>query len=156
MKEVGEEERKGAHYSCRSECGRVWKTGWKGTRIVWAKTKVGIVKYAWICIYAPVNVKSGKGREKLREFGDDVNDCVGMFETGRTIVVFGDMNGRVGSSELAGVVAKWGVEGVNENGENLVNICAERGLFLANTFFQHKMIHRYTWRRREDGEKRRA
>ncbi len=28
---------------------------------------------------------------------------------------------------------------------------AERGLFLANTFFQHKIIHRYTWRRRKDG-----
>ncbi len=24
-------------------------------------------------------------------------------------------------------------------------------MFLSNTFFQHKMIHRYTWRRREDG-----
>ncbi len=32
-----------------------------------------------------------------------------------------------------------------------MDVCAERGLFLANTFFQHKMIHRYTWRRREDG-----
>ncbi len=40
--------------------------------------------------------------------------------------------------------------GVNENGEHLVDVCAERGLFLANTFFQHRMIHRYTWRRRED------
>ncbi len=44
-----------------------------------------------------------------------------------------------------------GVEGVNENGEHLVDIWTERGLFLANTFFQHKMIHQYTWRRREDG-----
>ena len=44
-----------------------------------------------------------------------------------------------------------GVEGVNENGDHLVDVCAERGLFLANTFFQHKMIHRYMWRRREDG-----
>ncbi len=34
--------------------------------------------------------------------------------------------------------------------------CAERGLFLANTFFQHKMIHRYTWRRREDGGEERS
>ncbi len=73
-----------------------------------------------------------------------------MFEKGR-IVVYGDMNGRVGNSELAGVVGKWGVEGVNENGEHLVDICAERRLFLANTFFQHKMIHRYTRRRTEDG-----
>ena len=39
------------------------------------------------------------------------------------------------------------MDGVNENGEYLVDTCAERGLFLANYFFQHKMIHRYTWRR---------
>ncbi len=60
------------------------------------------------------------------------------------------MNGRVGSSELAGVVGKWGVEGVNENGKHLVDVCAERELFLVYTFFQHKMIHRYTWRKRDD------
>ncbi len=89
---------------------RMWKgledCGWKGTRIVWAKTKVGIVKYAWICIYALVNVKSGKGREEMREFGDEINDCLGMFEKGRRMVVLGDMNGRVGNSELVGVVGK--------------------------------------------------
>ncbi len=44
-----------------------------------------------------------------------------------------------------------GVEGVNENGENLVDVCAERGLFLANTF-QHKMIHQYTCMRDDRGE----
>ncbi len=26
-----------------------------------------------------------------------------------------------------------------------MDICAERGLLLSNTFLQHKMIHRYTW-----------
>ncbi len=30
----------------------------------------------------------------------------------------------------------------------VVDVCAERGLFLANAFFQHRLIHRYTWRRR--------
>ncbi len=54
----------------------------------------------------------------------------------------GDTNGRVGSTEVAGVVGKWGVDGVNENEEQLVDVCAERGFFLANTFFQHKLIHR--------------
>ncbi len=53
------------------------------------------------------------------------------------------------------MVGKWGVEGVKENGEHLEDVCAERGQFLANTLFQHKVIHRYTWRRREDeGEER--
>ena len=36
---------------------------------------------------------------------------------------------------------------MNENGECLVDLCSERDLFLANTFFEHRMIHRYTWRR---------
>ncbi len=36
-----------------------------------------------------------------------------------------------------------------------MDIYAERGLFLANTFFQHRLIHRYTWRRRdESGEQK--
>ncbi len=39
------------------------------------------------------------------------------------------------------------MEGVNENGQYRVDICAERGLSLSNTFFQHKMIHGYTWAR---------
>ncbi len=57
------------------------------------------------------------------------------------------MNARVGSTEIGGVVGQYGVDRVNENGQYLVDICAERGLFLANTFFQHKIIHRYTWER---------
>ncbi len=68
---------------------RIWKGledwGWKGTRIVWAKTKVGIIKYAWVSIYALVNVKSGKGREKMREFWDEVNDCLGRREKNSSI-----------------------------------------------------------------------
>ena len=57
------------------------------------------------------------------------------------------MTVRAGSKEIGGVVGKYGVEGMNENGQYLVDICAERGLLLANTFLQHKMIHRYTWAR---------
>ncbi len=46
--------------------------------------------HGYVCVCALVNVKSGKGREKMREFWDEVNDCLGMFEEGRR--VFGDMN----------------------------------------------------------------
>ncbi len=37
-----------------------------------------------------------------------------------------------------------------------MDVCAERGLFLASMFFKHKMIHRYTWRRREDGREEKS
>ncbi len=60
--------------------------------------------------------------------------------------MLGDMNVRAESTEIAGVVETYGVERVNENGQYLVDICAERWLFLLNTF-QHKMMHRYTWAR---------
>ncbi len=31
-----------------------------------------------------------------------------------------------------------------------MDVCAERGLFLANTFFQHRLLHRYTERKRSE------
>ena len=83
---------------------RVWKGvndhGWKGSRIVWLTGKVGIVKYAWICVYAPVNVKTKKGRCEMRKFWDELSECVGSFESGRKVILMGDMNGRVGGKEL--------------------------------------------------------
>ncbi len=78
----------------------------------------------------------------MRKFWNDVNECLRRFEKGSRIVLIGDMYGRVGRNEIARVVGKWGADGINENGEHLVVVCAERGLFLTNTFFQHKLIHR--------------
>ncbi len=53
-------------------------------------------------------------------------------------------------AEIGRVVGKYGVEGVNENGQYFVDTCAERGLLCSNTFLQHKMIHRYTWARGDE------
>ena len=39
------------------------------------------------------------------------------------------MNGRVGSKEIAGVVGKWSMDGGNENGEYLVDICGKGIVF---------------------------
>ena len=130
---------------------RVWKgvtdCGWKGSRIVWVKSKIGLIKYAWVCVYAPVNKRTLKGKSEMRKFWKDLNECIECFEIERKVIVMGDMNAKVGDERVDEVVGKWGVPGKNENGEWLVDVCAERGLFLANTFFQHKMIHKYTWRR---------
>ena len=125
----------------------VSESGSKGSRIVWVKGKVGIVKYAWVCVYAPVNGNTKKMKEGMDVFWKELSDCLGMFEVERKVIVMGDMNAKVGCEEVPGIVGKWGVPGVNENGDSLISMCAEKGLFLANTFFEHKMIHRYTWRR---------
>lgn len=71
-------------------------------------------------------------------------------------MLMGDMNGRVCSNEIAGVVGKWDVDGINRNEEHLVDICAERGLLLTNIFFQHRLKHRYTWRRRDERDEQKS
>jgi len=52
---------------------RVWKSvtgyGSKGARIVWVKCKIGLTKYAFVSVYAPVNVKTRKGKRKEKNFG---------------------------------------------------------------------------------------
>ncbi len=130
---------------------RVWEGidghGWIGLRIVWMMEKIGMVKYAWVCVYTPVNEKGMKGKMKLEKFWEDLGQLLKKFENVRRVFLLGDMNMRVGSKDIGGVVGKYGVDGMNGNGQYVVGICAERGLFLSNTFFQHKMIHRYTWAR---------
>ncbi len=53
--------------------------------------------------------RGGRPAEEGREGGkakrggeteDEVNECLGMFEKGRRVVVFEDMNGRVGEVRL--------------------------------------------------------
>ncbi len=130
---------------------RVWEGidghGWIGSRIAWMTGKIGMVKCAWVCVYAPVNEKGMKGKMKLEKFLEDLGQLLKKFENVRRVFLLGDMNARVGSTEIGGVVGKYGVDRVNGNGQYLVSICTERGLFLSNTFFQHEMIHRYMWAR---------
>ncbi len=118
--------------------------------------KIGIVQYAWVCVYVPVNSSNGRGREEMRKFWNDVNECLRSFERGSRMVLMDDMNERVGRNEIAGVVRKWDVDGINENGKHLVDVCAERGLSLGNTFFQHRLVHRYTWIRMDERDEQKS
>ena len=73
----------------------------------------------------------------------------------KKIIVLGDMNAKVGDHEREGVTGKYGVPGVNENGERLVEMCAERRMIIGNTntWFQKRLFQKYT-REGEDGQER--
>ena len=75
------------------------------------------------------------------------------FDEDERIIVLGDMNAKVGDREVDGVIGKYGVPGMNENGECLVEICKGRGLSVGNTWFKKKLIHKYTWEK-ENGMER--
>ncbi len=67
-----------------------------------------------MCVHVPVNEKRMKGKIKLEKFWEDTGHLLKNFENVR-IFLLGYRNTRVGSTEIEGVVGKYGLEGVNEN-----------------------------------------
>lgn len=64
----------------------------------------------------------------MLNFWKDLNECIKKFEKERKVIVMGDRNAKVGNKSVEDVVDKWLVPGRNENGEWLLDICAERWL----------------------------
>ncbi|MEL7523216.1 MAG: endonuclease/exonuclease/phosphatase family protein, partial [Cyanobacteria bacterium J06553_1] len=130
--------------------GRVREYKCLNSRIMWVKLKMNGEKIVIVSVYGPGMEKSENERER---FWDNLNECLAGFDEEERIIVLGDMNAKVGDREKDGVVGKFGVPGINENGECLVEMCAERDMIVGNTWFQKKLIYKYTWER-EHGDER--
>jgi hypothetical protein len=59
----------------------------------------------------------------------------------------GDFIGRVGVRNSSEVVGRHGETCQNDNGERLIDLCAQFKLRITNMFFKHKDIHKFTWER---------
>ena len=130
--------------------GRVSEYKCINSRMMWVRLKVAGEKVVIVSVYAPGMEKSENERET---FWENLNECLSGFGEGERIIVLGDMNAKVGDREKDGVLGRYGVPGVNENGERLVEMCSERRLIVGNTWFQKRMIHKYTWERENGMEK---
>src|SRR5215469_8611867 len=62
------------------------------------------------------------------------------------------MNAKVGNREVRGVMGEYGVEGRNENGESLIELCLSSGLRIMNTYFRKRRDNKLTWRSEINGE----
>jgi len=63
------------------------------------------------------------------------------------ILILGDFNARVGRNPLSwpNVMGSHGLGNMNPNGHRLLTLCAQNELFITNTAFQVKVIHKGTW-----------
>ena len=61
------------------------------------------------------------------------------------LLYIGDFNAKVGSNH-ENVVGKFGLGDCNERGERLIQFCKENQLIVTNTFYEHPMRRRYTWK----------
>ena len=134
----------------RSLWGSVVEYKCVSSRLLWVRMKVAGERIVIVGVYGPGMERSENEREV---FWESLNECLSTFDDNERIVVLGDLNAKVGDRGVDGVIGKYGVPGVNENGERLVEVCIERRLSVGNTWFQKRMIQKYT-RERENGQER--
>ena len=80
---------------------------------------------------------------------DCILDSVG---NGYIFCILGNLNRWIRGSTRACVTGAFGVPGENDNSRRVVEFCAERGLGVSNTYFEHRSLHKYTRvARGEDG-----
>ena len=120
------------------------------SRLMWLRIKVAGKRIVIVCVYGPGMEKSETERER---FWETLNECLSSFGENERIVVLGDMNAKVGNRSRDGVIGIHGVPDVNENGERLVEMCTERRMIVGNTWFEKRLIHKYT-REGENGQER--
>jgi hypothetical protein len=62
-------------------------------------------------------------------------------------IMMGDMNAQRGSENkgLEHVIGRHGIGNTNENGERLIDPCANHELVICRTVFPHKKCHKVTW-----------
>ena len=118
------------------------------SRMMWVKARFGQELWVFISVYGPGSERSEEERE---DFWSGLDECLQGFEPEVNILLLGDLNARVGNEVVEGVVGRWGIQGVNESGERMIELCVERELAVANTFFKKKVINKYTWRRTAHG-----
>ena len=67
----------------------------------------------------------------MRKFWNDVNECLMKIGRGSMVGLIGYMNGRVGNSKVAGVMRKAVIDGMNDNGDYLVDMCEKGNILLS-------------------------
>ena len=89
-----------------------------------------------------------------KKFYSDLQDTLDTASEHDLLLVVGDFNARVGSTEREdrefedtwnGVKGVHGVGRMNEAGADLLSFCALNGLTIMNTCFEKKDIHKFTW-----------
>ena len=95
-----------------------------------------------IQVYAPT---SNAEEAEVEWFYEDLQNLLELTPKKDVLFIIGDWNAKVGSQEIAGVTAKFGLRVQNEAGQRLTEFCQENALVIENTFFQQYKRRFYTW-----------
>ena len=107
---------------------------WKeiSSRLMWVRMRFGADSWVFVSAYGPGSEKTA---EETEVFWDELRTCVQGFRASERVVVLGDLNARVGCCAIPGIIGNFGVNGVNANGEKMIEMCGECEMAVGNTFF---------------------
>ncbi|XP_071505665.1 craniofacial development protein 2-like [Diadema antillarum] len=134
----------------------ILNTEYISERIVKIRVREGKKVANYIQIYAPCN-DTYSDEEKDKFFGN-LSEIINKVHDSEDLYVMGDFNGRVGERRMPWT-PHLGPHSdhqtpCNYNGNLVLELCAEHELMVANTFFQHRPSHIYTWYKWNDMEVR--
>ena len=77
-------------------------------------------------------------------FWNDMDRTLDSIGNGYRLFILEDLNGWIGDRTRSGMTGSFRVPGENDNGRRVVEFCVEWGLYMANTYFKHRSVHKYT------------
>ena len=114
-------------------------------RLLYARFKSRFIKLSVVTRYAPTEEAE---KEEKDNFYDSLQSILEDIPKHDILVVLGDFNARVGSDNTnrERIMGKHGTSTMTDNGSRLCDICGENDLVIGGILFQHKTIHKLTWR----------
>ena len=106
---------------------------------MYVRMKIGVSKYVIVRVYG---LGSEKKKQECESFWYELGELVGSYESDEIVRVLGDL---LGDSKVQGVAGDYGVPGINESGEWMVDWCMHYAMNRCNTLFKERDVHKYTW-----------
>ena len=105
--------------------------------------------FAIINVYGHTQVKTIRTPDVVEAFFTHLGEVYDRERRGAEIILIaGDFNAKIGKRQdidEQNFMGKWGKGERNQNGDMLRSFLEEKGLYLANTHFQHKPMQIATW-----------
>ena len=113
-------------------------------RMVWCRLKGKFVNITVIQVYAPTEDKPDDEKD---DFYEQLREVVRTVKQHDMLLLMGDFNAKVGQEDgmWRDEVGVFGIGTRNNNGQRLLEFCAEHRLCVTNTIFNHKIEHKATW-----------
>ena len=94
-----------------------------------------------IGVYAPEEGREEETRHLYKQLQKEID----KYNKSDSLIIYRDLNARVGNQPIPNVVGTFGEDCVNRNGQTLREFASFNDFKTANTFFRKKEIHKYTW-----------